>query len=520
MRLSETILPLPALLHSLTSESLSDHLAILRRDLITRFIDPVIQHSHSISIQNSPQAIKLSLALAVSQHEDLRKRFDNLSSILKFLVNNLFPHLPSQEAAHFKRSLSKSLANNALNHLLIPALPSSFGLLPSFLTLLRRAVSFEKEEISGLLEEQCSIRTWSDGVAGHYERRRRVDILEKARTAILVPDVQEPFTVIIDEGPEISLPSAASVTNDSEMDAWGLDEASSSNLPEENAWNLDEPSEPNTVNDDSWTLDESIIQADDSWGLDEDVVTLPDAQASESTDAWNWNDDNQADVSIDDNAWDDPWAETSPASNVVAINSTKAAPRVEALRGNQNGHLLPTSTATENTTSPSTSQRKDKNNSKRPGALSTRESYLVSKRTVNIMKTVETVIDESKLFYASNLFDNKDVAPPLGTILSQSASSILDLYQAIYPIKHAKTLEEPSNAFLLSNSYLYMTRAIQRIEDTLYGQSILKERLAECRHNLQVSSTSWFDETVVSAQLSFALHYLDVTDIRNDNEEQ
>ena len=472
---------------------------------MARFIDPVIQHPHSISIQYSPQAVKLSLALVVSHQEDLPKRFDNLTSVLNFLVNNLLPHLPSQEAAQFKCSLSKSLANNALNYLLMPALPSSFGLLPSFLTLLRRGISFEKEAISGLLEEQCSIRTWSDGVAGHYERRRRVDILEKARSELLVPDdVQEVFA-IIDDGPEIALLNATSVRNDSEMDAWGLDEPSS-NLPEENAWNLDEPSESSTVNDDlgSWAMDESINQADDSWGLDEDITTLPDAQDSDPTDAWDWNDDNQADVTIDDNAWDDPWAastETSPPSNVLAIDSAKVATRLEkklALKEKKNGHLSPISTTTANATSQSTSQRKEDNNSRRAGPVNAQESYLVSKRTINLMKMVETVIDESKLFYASNLFDNKDVAPPPRAILSQSASSILDLYQAIYPIKHAKSLEESKNAFLLSNNYLYMTSAIQRIEDTLYGQSVLKERLAECRHNLQVSSNIWFDETIVS----------------------
>jgi centromere/kinetochore protein ZW10 len=86
-------------------------------------------------------------------------------------------------------------------------------------------------------------------------------------------------------------------------------------------------------------------------------------------------------------------------------------------------------------------------------------------------------------------------------VLSQSASSILDLYQAVYPIKHAKALEEPKNALLFSNSCLYMAGAIQRIEDTLYGQANLKERLAECRHNLQVSSDSLFDETIVSVDV-------------------
>jgi centromere/kinetochore protein ZW10 len=50
---------------------------------------------------------------------------------------------------------------------------------------------------------------------------------------------------------------------------------------------------------------------------------------------------------------------------------------------------------------------------------------------------------------------------------------------------------------LFSNSCLYMANAVQRIEDTIYGQPILKDRLSECRHHLQLLGESWFNETIV-----------------------
>lgn len=462
---------------------------------MARFVDPVLQKSYSISVQFSSHELKVSLADASSQHEDLVKRFDNLSTILTFLANNFFLHIPLEEAVQLKQSISKSVATSALNHLLIPALPSSFGLLPSFLKLLKRAVSFEEEDISGLLEKEFAIKTWSDGVAGHYERRRRVDILEKARTEILaLDDARDVFVVA--EGPEVILPMGNSIESDSgEIDAWGLDEPSSL-VVDENGHNFD-GSDP--VDDTGgWAFDESINE-DATWGLDEGMTALPEEFSEKEPDlthTWGWNDAKTADE-FEDNAWDDPWAtsteaiEIEPSPKAETTSSPKAAIRLEkklASKKKQNSSLplLPPGIPITDTTV-SVPPRKE-----------AQERYLIPERTKSIMKMVETVIDEGKLFYASNLFDGRDVAPPPGTILSQSALSILDLYRAVYPIKHAKALEEPKNAFLFSNSCLYLAGAIQRLEDTLYGESILKERLAEYRANLQVASDSWFGETIVS----------------------
>jgi len=111
---------------------------------------------------------------------------------------------------------------------------------------------------------------------------------------------------------------------------------------------------------------------------------------------------------------------------------------------------------------------------------------------------VEIVIDESKLFYASNLFPSpKGSSSAPGTVLSQCAPSILDLFQALYPTKFCDDLKSPELAMLFSNTCIYMTASVQRIEDTLYGQPALKERLKECRDQLQILGNSWFEDTTV-----------------------
>lgn len=565
MRLSETVIQLRALLHCLTSTSLTNHLSIFRRDLINYFVDRVLGHPYSVTVQTFSHEVKLSLLPSPSHIEDLRKRLDNLSTIMNFLFEHLFPHLPPHEANQFVRSLSKPVATSILNVLLIPSLPSSFGLLPSFLELLNRSVSFERDDIGRLLESERndgSIKAWSDGISGHYERRRRVDILEETRNYILeVEDVKDTFQAYSEGGLETSLPSVVLVHDDFKDDeAWGLDEPSTANPLEDEAggWNLDDPvlEEASKGDADSWSFNDSASSklSEDgtaNWGLDEGMNVDTDTESMEveeaednaegaaeadPSDAWGWNDD--ADVGVDEpsdsSAWDDPWAdsgeiksavpESSPGptpSQAVSVISPKAATKLERLasknRKQVNGHSStplsspqpPVSGSSQrslNALSPKPepqTQKSDKATKKRPSdvvtSLAPKESYLVPKKTKRIIKMIETVIDESKLFYASNLFaDKKDVVPTPGSILSRTASSILDLYQALYPVKHTKQLEEPVRGMLFSNSCMYMTGAIQRIEDTLYGQTALKERLAECRHHLQVLSDSWFTETIVS----------------------
>lgn len=563
------MLRLPSVLRSLSPASLSNHLSTFRRDVLANFVDHVLKQPYTVSVETSlTNEAKLSLIPAPPNNEDLSSRLNNISTILEFLYSRIFPHLPPDEATHLTRSLSKPITTSVLNNLLIPALPSSFGLLPSYLNLLKRAVVFEEKDVSQLLESdqnEGSIKAWSDGVSGHYERRRRIEILELARKEIMeAEDPNDTFEAFSEGGPETSLPSVIPFQTDAEEvqeDAWGLDEPMTADVTNGSAdsWGLDEPTT-------SGAEDESA----DGWGFDDglepepepEVKTPTDSKATDQkdtptdtepdpADAWGWNE--EEDLPGDDipesSAWDDPWSdppdtepipkpepEPTPQSPSVNIMSPKAATRLEKLASKKkhvNGNSsvsnspapspLPAPLEPHVTFTPASPDQPEHNPpkssrlnpGKRPAAVMTtvapKEMYRVPKRSKRIIKMVEIVIDESKLFFASNLFgspSNDQISAP-GTILLQAACSILDLYQAVYPTKFSEELRSPERAMMFSNSCVYMTGAVQRVEDTIYGQSTLKEKLAECRHQLQVLGESWYEDTMVRPFTNFIHHITD-----------
>ncbi|KAF8159474.1 hypothetical protein B0H34DRAFT_654458 [Crassisporium funariophilum] len=548
VRQSDTILEISSVFKSLSPASLSNHLGTLRRDLLIHFVDHVLKQPYSVSIETSNiNELKLALIPAPPNTEDLASRLDNLSEILDFLSIHLLSKLPHSDAVLFSRSLSKPITSSVLNNLLMPSLPSSFGLLPFFLALLKRAVAFEETHISKLLADDRNeglIKAWSNGVSGHYERRRRIEILELSRKEILEPEVHnDTFQAVSFGGPETSLPSVVPVQADEDFkdDAWGFDEPASAKPVEEPA--------------DNWGFDDDMdVEPDGEVEPEEEAEPQPEPQPEtptiekmtgatgeendDPTDAWGWNEKEDIpvdDIPEEDNAWDDPWSDSGetnvqpePPSPVrpTSVTSPKAATRLEKLASKNKKHLNgspiiedshPSSPPVNGhsqhiTISPPSPEpvleRESKivsksgrlNAGKRPADVMTtvmpKEFYQVPKRAKRVIRMVETVIDESKLFYASNLFPaSKETSHAPGTILLQSASSILDLYRALYPVNCSKDLELPERGMLFANSCFYMTGAVQRIEDTLYGESILKERLTECRRHLQILGDSWFHET-------------------------
>ncbi|PPQ69821.1 hypothetical protein CVT26_014198 [Gymnopilus dilepis] len=538
VRQSETVLDLPSIVHSLSSTSLENHLTTLRRDILAYYVDNVLKQPYSIAFENSlTNETKLSLIPLPPDQADLSSRLENMSNILGFLSSNLFQHFPSRERSSFTRNLVKPITTSILNNLLMPSLPSSFGLLPSYLTFLKRAVEFEERDMCTLLNSDVhdgSIKAWSDGVSGHYERRRRVEILERARAEILQPEnPSETFEAVSEGGPETSLPSVIPVQMDEDFkdDAWGFDEPSTAAPIEESAdgWGFEDDLEieSTTVEADKEVVESPTTPTEKDKG--------PDPSEPDPADAWDWNegDDLPSEDIPEDNVWDDPWGD--PASTEVApeppkpVAQPKAATRLEKL-ASKNKKQMNGSSASSPTSSPepskpdtiittppspqvksNTAQSKSSrtNGIKRPAEVITtvapKEYYKVPKRTKRILKMVEAAIDESKLFYASNLFPpsntSSDASSQPGTVLAHSASSIVELYQALYPIKFAEELGSADRSMLFSNSCCYMTGAIQRIEDTIYGQTILKERLTECRKRLQVLGDSWFDDTIEREQL-------------------
>lgn len=532
VRQSDTSLSLSSILASQSTSSLSNHLTTLRRDLITHFVDHVLQQPCTISLHSSPTEQKLTLIPAPSNTEQRTTRLENLSAVFDILSSHVLPHLPTSQSRQFLLSLCKPITRSILDHLIIPSLPSSFGLLPSFLELLKHAVSFEDKFIVGVLqgdEHDRAIKAWSDGVCGHYERHRRVEILESARAMAIDPiNLADTFQAEITLVPVSPPPVVNQPDNDFEQDAWGFEEEESEE-PEgtgatkdvENGWGFDDVVEPDLEE----SANSELLPIADA--LPAETGHMNGDEEPDPADAWGWNDDESLPPE-EENAWD-PWSDPlesseipDPPKSTPVSAPPKAATRLEKqaskhkkpLNGNSftNSPPMPFSTPPRppQHAFPPTSelQKSDKppmphvapkhqtpNYAKPPIH---KETYIVSGRLKRLVRRVEDVINEGKQFAASSLFSTSQGSSPPGTILFQSASSILELYQALYPVKFRKEVESTERSMRYSNDCFYLSEQIGRLEKEATGQPLLMDRLNECSRHLKVISDSWFYDAIVS----------------------
>ncbi|KAF9454310.1 hypothetical protein P691DRAFT_717761 [Macrolepiota fuliginosa MF-IS2] len=394
VRASDNILPLASLLTTLIPASLDQHLTTLRRDIITHFIECVLKQPSSVST-GSADGIEHSISLVPAPPNNGAKssNINNLTQVLTFLSSHLFPVLPSSVSSSFPQSLFKPTATGLLNILLIPSLPSSFGLLAPFLDLVKRAVTFESKavtQLEGTSAAELPIRTWVDGLASHYEKQRRLELLGNCRMVILSPETSgDRFRFELEVPSESAQATVVPVQEeegnnmDGSDDAWGLEEevdelAEVESMPmgvEENdfkgdAWGFNhedsmeekKPSaEPPKTAAAALADDISSEDVDNGWGFDGDeempldesepiVEPTPASPPSRTKperdeepdpgDAWGWNDDENAGGTAENSAWDDdPWADPpvvdlSPIETekpVISANvvSPKAATRLE-----------------------------------------------------------------------------------------------------------------------------------------------------------------------------------------------
>jgi centromere/kinetochore protein ZW10 len=430
--------------------------------------------------------------------------------------------------------LCKPITRSILDYLIIPSLPSSFGLLPSFLELLKHAVAFEDKFIVGVLQgngHDRAIKAWSDGVCGHYERHRRVEILEGARSmAIDSIDFADTFQGEIILVPESPPPIVNQTDDDFERDAWGFEDEES-----------EEPEGTGALKDveNSWGFDEDV-EPDVEESANSEPLLTPDALPAETghmngdepdpADAWGWNDEESLPPE-EENAWD-PWSDPltsselpDPPKSTPVSAPPKAATRLEKqaskhkkpLNGNSFTNSPPMPSATpppppQHAFPPTSELQKPvkppmphvapkhqtPNHAKPPIP---KETYIVSNRLKRLVRRVEDVINEGKQFAASSLFSTSQGSSPPGTILFQSASSILELYQALYPVKFRKEVDSPERSMQYSNDCFYLSEKIGQLEKEATGQPLLMERLNECSRHLKVLSDSWFYATIVSVIL-------------------
>ena len=431
-------------------------------------------------------------------------RLENLAAVLAFLDTHMFPFLPDGPKQSIVRSLYKPIATGVLNYLLIPSLPSSFPLLPPFLELAQKAVDFEDKHINMFVDvaAERTIKNWVDGVGGHYERKRRVDILEKARTIILhAEDDHTTFSVETETEPVIS---PTPIRNDAIDDqAWGF---------EDNVKGGD--ADTDAVDESGWGFDEDIDNADDSpektvvsASTDRDKTVLVEEDPAA---AWGWNDDETsvAPEDVDDgSAWDDPWDEapaeasvTSRPPTVPAEASSSKSDNATAISTNPrlNGTNQLQSVNTASTVAP-------------PAPAKPKEKYLVSGYVTQLIKNVENVLEEGKEFATSKIIaSNSSSSSSPGFLILQSAISVLDLFRALYPVHFGSILTAPERAMRFSNDCIYISGEVSKLIKRTQAFPDMSQKLVECKESLQVLGESWFEDAIVRIWCSTCLTHVSI----------
>ncbi|KAF8548939.1 hypothetical protein OG21DRAFT_1515713 [Imleria badia] len=502
---SEKPIPLSAVLSSLSSSSLSAHMTSLRRDITAHYIDHSLTHPTSLSFSQEPDQfgsfIHRLQRLPSSNHGSTP--LGNLSRILEFMNDKLFPCLPQSQRETFPKSLVKPLTTSIMTRLLISSLPSKLNALPTFLDLTRTSVDFESKYIVGLLKSDTferEIKNWVDNVCAHYERGRRQHVLDDVRETIQA-SVSRPKDTFAAE-----LVTIISVTQPS--------------------------AEPASVAADDWNLNDdrisktdssgSAIDAEDAWGFDDDVeaeeapVSKPDPVEElepDPNEAWGWNDElaeEQTEASVQDSVsitpeepaeqdevWDDdPWADDSAvtlpdrqpvAPSIVSPPQPAPAPAASSSRQQplSNGHP-PTNGHVANGHRPPSKPSK-------PANTVNKEPYPVSVLIRRIVQAVEDALHEGEALASSGIFPKSSPSTSIpGTLIMQSGALVLDLYRALYPVMAASRLSQPAGRMQFSNDCYYLSEEIARILKHEQGLPSVQERLEECKDDLGVLADSWF----------------------------
>lgn len=340
---------------------------------------------------------------------------------------------------------------------------------------------------------------------------------------------------------DVGVPLATSQT-----DSWGFDDDQEEEVPEP------KPQEPISTTDPEPQVVEE--DSDDAWGWNDDETLNEVVEPEEAP-------PKQEEAAEEEGAWDDdPWADSadsefdsepvqSPPSPPpppklptpkIATRLERAASKNKTISNGSSSPVPPERKPLSNLPPPlplsqpnsartiqnpaesaTSSMRSSKSTAQQPQlprrpsnivVTSPTETYRVTAKMKQIVRFVEDVVAESKQFAASNLFakhtGNGSAHGPMtpmtpsataGATLIQSASSVMDLYQALYPVRFESELSTIEGALQFSNDCLYLSDSVDKIEREANNHPQLKERLAECKNDLKVLGDSWFEDAVVSS---------------------
>lgn len=511
VRDSDNVLSLPPVLSSISPTNLSTLMATLRRDLTSHYIDFLLGQAATLELSTIPSIAgameyKLTVFHAPQTQTALQARIDNVATVLSFLNEHLFPHLPS--GTSFPITLSRPLTNALLNKLLVPSLPSSTQELPAFLQLVEHAVQFEGDYIRDVLQDTSAqdVQSWASSVDSHYEKKRRVQILERARAIIIRAEddsssFQAEFSAAQDLAvPEDKLPPATENSNKAdspEEAAWGFEDEANGDVP--------------AVDEDGWGFDDDI---EPEPAQEPDVATAaPPASTSDTkeddpADAWGWNDDDDdvpaaddGDASTDSSAWDDPWGDNPEPAAPPPSKVPKAATKLEKLsnKGKTSSAAQSPVVATPPPPKPSSTSAPPQPKPTLAPKQQT-ETYLVSGRVLELFWLVEDVLREAAELAASNILQPQATSSTsqIGSVISQTAALVLDLYRGLYPVAAASPLASPKRGMGFSNDCLWLSAELNKVLSQPALSATTKTKLSEARERLKTLGKCWYDETIVS----------------------
>jgi protein transport protein DSL1/ZW10 len=540
VRDSTTVLSLSSVLSTLSATSLSNHLAVLRRDINTYYIDCLLTQPTSLSRSSSKDLSGISLQTlsfrpSPSAEESLSTRLKNLASVLEFLDAHLLVTLPPSDAASFKRTLCKPVTMALLQQFLIAHLPSTLAALPPYLHLVMQANEFEEKYIVGMLGQDPrdrEIQTWTNAVSLHYERKRRAQILEDARQMILRQDDGVQIRVEV-ELPNAPLPNSVPATQSSGSgsegaadvsdDAWGLEGEESgdtddmvSAAEEEDAWGFDDaPTEPETTELEPVlprdTSAEAAPAADDSaWGwadsggeVNHPASTSP--QASSSDNGADWDDDPWGESSSPSPPSSGPTPPPKPASRLEKLASKAKAkatppytprsvtdPPVTVAGRTPPATARPSEPVGMHNTTPSIAKKEPSKSV--PQAM---ETYAISGRARQLADAVDGILREGEAFASTSIFDSKAFEAQQqtrGLVILQTAPAVLDLFRALYPVRFSQRPTEPKS-ILFANDCIYgHSRALSAARHCATGA---EDRLLETADSLKAIGMRWYEQCVV-----------------------
>lgn len=380
---------------------------------------------------------------------------------------------------------------------------------------MKHAVHFEEEFIVGLLGDghgEREIKSWADGIVGHYERKRRVELLEKAR-AIILREEAEDSTFRVDVVTTIPSPVPPTTAQ--------ADRAAS---PEEEAWGFDGEAEPSSAADaDGWGFEDDV-PVEEAPAVVEAEPAAKDPE-DDPEDAWGWNDGEQeengdegangdidGDGSTDSSVWDDPWGDvqdsTLEPSTQTQPATTKPASRLERLSNKSKKTtktamsppvhspvpVAPPPPTPAMPSSMATKQTQPVNGATRIHVQT--ESYLVAGRMKELLALVEEIIREAADLTSSGVFSSHGSHASVGGTIAPTAASVLDLYRALYPVHAAAKLSSAAKwSLLFANNCTWLSGEVARVD----GKGAeAGEKLGECVERLREVGELWYEDVVVS----------------------